>query len=97
EIVVTAQKREQRLEDVPVPVSAVNAQALAETSQASMADWYMQVPGLNIRPTIQSAQNIAIRGLTTGSLDPTVGVTIDDVPIGQYGGGGGLIGDVDPS
>src|SRR6185312_2196666 len=45
EIVVTAQKREERLQDVPVPVTAINTESLAQTSQLRLMDYYTQVPG----------------------------------------------------
>src|SRR5262249_13193379 len=86
EIVVTAQKRAERLQDVPVPVSAVIAQKLVQNNQTRMQDFYTQVPGLSISSDgyESSRATIAIRGITTvGFGNPTVGVAIDDVPLGS--------------
>jgi len=100
EIVVTAQKRVERLQDVPIPVTAINTQTLAETNQVLLRDYYSTVPGLNVSPGVQSSQDVSIRGITTGGFtNPTVGITIDDMPYaGSTAVGGGLvIPDFDPS
>jgi len=85
EVVVTAQKRTERLQDVPVPVTALNADSLAERNQTRLQDYFSDVPGLNLTSTGSGQMNLSIRGLTTGSAGgggATVGVTIDDVPRG---------------
>jgi len=103
EIVVTAQKRAERLQDVPVPVTAISAEGLTETNQLRIQDYYSSVPGLNVTPAASgSSQQLTIRGITTGvqATNPTVGVTVDDVPYGastQIGGGGSVpVPDIDP-
>ena len=102
EIVVSAQKRVERLQEVPVPVTAINTAALAETDQVRLQDYYMTVPGL----TLNSGGNqnngvpvLAIRGLSSGGGNPTVGITVDDVPYGATTAlaGGGVAPDLDPS
>jgi iron complex outermembrane receptor protein len=102
EIVVTAEKREERLQDVPVPVTALNAQDLVEGNQLRLADYYTRVPGLSVVPGSSSSggQTISIRGITTGAgTNPSVGFTIDDVPYGSVTslGDGDRIPDLDPS
>jgi outer membrane receptor protein involved in Fe transport len=80
EVIVTAQKREQYLQEVPVPVTAINADALVESNQTQLADYYATVPGLNLSPGRSSIGSIInIRGIA-GGRGPTVGVTLDDVP-----------------
>jgi iron complex outermembrane receptor protein len=99
EIIVTAQKREERLQDVPVPVTAIRADTLVQTNQLRLQDYYTSVPGLSVAPANQSTQLISIRGITTGGVtNPTVGVTIDDVPFGAStnAGGGLVVPDIDP-
>jgi iron complex outermembrane recepter protein len=102
EIIVTAQKREESLLDVPVPVTALNAEALAENNQLRLQDYYTSVPGLSVTPQASgSSQSLAIRGITTGvSENPTVGITVDDVPFGSStlvgSGGWSPIPDIDP-
>jgi len=50
EIVVTAQKREERLQDVPVPVTSVNTTALLENNQLRLQDYYGSIPGMSVTP-----------------------------------------------
>ena len=101
EIVVTAQKREENLLDVPVPVTAISGQSLAETSQMRLENYYASVPGLNLTKDIagDAAASISIRGLSSGVSNPTVGVVIDDIPFASssFWGGGHLIPEFDPS
>jgi len=101
EIVVTAQKREERLQDVPVAVTALSAQGLSDNHQLLIRDYASTVPGLNISPAPSTGgqQEIAIRGISTGfNGNPTVGITIDDVPIGSSVNFlGNVVPDMDPS
>jgi iron complex outermembrane recepter protein len=101
EIVVTAEKREERLQEVPVPVTAISADTLINTNQLRLQDYYTTVPGLIVQPTGGSGQNqsITIRGISAGGGNPTVGVTVDEVPYGSSTnvGGGFTIEDIDPS
>lgn len=99
EIVVTAQKRIERLQDVPVPVTAISAEKLVESNQLLLRDYYTSIPGLSLTPATQSAQVLSIRGIATGGGNPTTGVTIDDVPYGGSiaFGGGFIVPDIDPS
>ena len=101
EVIVTSQKREQRLQDVPIPVTAITATALADESRSSLKDYYSQVPGLSLTPNeFGGAPSIAIRGITSGDFtNPTVGITVDDVPFGPstVNGGGSFAPDLDPS
>ena len=46
EVVVTAQKRTEKLQDTPVSVSVVSGAKLEETQATTMADWSSYVPGL---------------------------------------------------
>ncbi len=99
EIIVTAQKRAERLQEVPVPVAAVSAESLVATNQVRLADYYARIPGVNFMVGTRSDPAIAIRGVTTGPATPTVGITVDDVAYGSSTqlGGGYTIADIDPS
>jgi iron complex outermembrane recepter protein len=99
EVIVTAQKREERLQDVPVPVTAISGDSLVENDQLRLQDYYTTVPGLNVAPSSQSGQVLSIRGVTTGGgSNPTVGVMVDDIPYGSSTnlGGGSAVPDIDP-
>jgi iron complex outermembrane receptor protein len=100
EILVTAQKQgEQRLQDVPVPITVLNANQLADTGQVLLRDYYSSVPSLNLLPNEIGNTFVSIRGLTLGQdQNPTVGILIDDVPFGSSlsAGGGFEVPDIDP-
>jgi iron complex outermembrane receptor protein len=98
EIIVTAEKREERLQDVPVPVAVLSADVLADNGQVQLRDYYSSVPGLNLSPSIIGHQTLSIRGITTGGFtDSTVGIMIDDAPFGSAAEGLNEIPDLDPS
>ncbi len=85
EIVVTAQRREQALQDVPLAVSAYNAEALDANNITSTADLQRLAPSLlvNSSNSETGGSTIRIRGVgTTGNnigLEGAVGVFIDGV------------------
>jgi iron complex outermembrane recepter protein len=104
EVVVSAQKRLENLQDVPVPVTVLEANVLAREGKVRLADFYSSVPGLDF--TAGGAfggaqQTISIRGLTTTTLsNTTVAVLIDDVPFGSstfLGLGSVSYPDIDPA
>ncbi len=101
EVVVTAQKREERLQDVPVPVTAISAGTLVENNQLRIQDYYSSVPGLTMTSQGNGDVTLAIRGITTGyATNPSVGITIDDVPYGSSSvltNGSLYLPDLDPS
>ena len=100
EIIVTAQKRTERLLDVPLAVSAVDANTLAERNQTKLQDYFATVPGLNLFSAGNGQTVLAVRGLSTGTAaNPVVGITIDDVPYGSSTAlayGSRLVPDIDP-
>lgn len=83
DIVVTAQKRDQRLIDVPLAVSAINSDTLTTQNINGMRDFFSRVPGLQYGGP--NAAQLAIRGVTTGErlANPTVAIVVDDVPFGS--------------
>lgn len=87
-IVVTAQFREQKLQDVPLAITAINADLLESRSQTNVSDIAGQAP--NVTLAAQGQQNgnglIAfIRGVGQTdfnfALEPGVGIYVDDVYI----------------
>ncbi len=88
EIVVTAQFREQNLQDTPIAITAVNAEMLEARGQTSIAQVAAQAPNVSLRPQPQNGGSglIAfIRGVGQTdfnyAVDPGVGVYVDDVYI----------------
>ncbi len=83
-IIVTAQKREQNLQDTPVVVTAVGAKLLQDTGVKDIKDLTILTPGLTVTSTTSEASTTArIRGVGTvgdnPGLESSVGVVIDGV------------------
>ncbi len=67
EIVVTAQKVEQRIEDVPVTVTAVTGQKMADLGVSTLADVAQYIPGLVVQEQSANNPGFVIRGITSDS------------------------------
>ena len=66
-IIVTAQKVEQRIEDVPITISALRGDAIAELGVTDLDELSNYVPGLNIQEQSANNPGIVIRGITSDS------------------------------
>ncbi|MDX1570300.1 MAG: TonB-dependent receptor, partial [Xanthomonadales bacterium] len=92
EIVVTARKREELATDVPLSVSAYNANQLESLKIRDMTNLAVAMPNVATDDigTIKGTANFSIRGLginsSIPSIDPTVGVFVDGVYIGVNNG-----------
>lgn len=93
EIVVTARKRAESLQDVPASISALSAGDLAKRFDSDVRDFADSSPNIVIDDTQQGPGGVAavyIRGVGVAdvekSVDPAVGVVYDDVYIGQSSG-----------
>lgn len=86
QIVVTARRTLERLQDVPVAVAAFGAAALEERRIVSEVDLQIATPGLTVRQTGSSDQlNFAIRGQSIDAFSnsaPAVVTYFNDVPAG---------------
>jgi outer membrane receptor protein involved in Fe transport len=84
EVVVSAQKKQERLLDVPVAVTAVNAETLTSQNLIRMSDFYNRLPGLQYAGgNTGRVSALSLRGITTGgNTSPTVAILMDDVPFG---------------
>jgi len=94
DIIVTAQKREQSVQDVPVAVTALDATALSVNRVVSVADLSALAPNVTVLTIAGglNTPNFSIRGAlnegTVAGTDKAVGLYIDGVYIGgQYGSG----------
>ncbi len=99
EIVVTATKREQSLSDVPVAVSAFTGDSLEELGVSRPADLMAFTPGLSGKNDNGTYTQYAIRGITSNILtidaEASVGMFIDGMYIGRFGGAAALMFDVE--
>jgi iron complex outermembrane recepter protein len=89
-ITVTAQGREQELQDVPIALQVLNEQLIDDVTAEDMGDLDSFVPGLRINSVQPTQPEIALRGISTDDFgigtDPAVGVFIDGVYTGRSGG-----------
>ena len=83
EIVVTAQKREESIQEVPISVTAFDTQALEARQITSFSDLQFNVPNVAYSKTFFSGNNFQIRGigtlLTASSADSGVAMHVNDV------------------
>ncbi|WP_293702994.1 MULTISPECIES: TonB-dependent receptor [unclassified Sphingopyxis] len=84
DIIVTASKRSQTLQDTPVAVSVTSAAQLEESQIRDLIDLQTAVPSLRVSQLQSSANtNFIIRGFGNGAnnagIEPSVGVFIDGV------------------
>ena len=90
DIVVTAQKREQSRQDVPISINAFNAESIAALSAESIGDLDTFTPGLSINDTSVTQPSYTIRGVSTDDFgigtEPSVGIFIDGVYSARSGG-----------
>lgn len=80
-VIVTAQRREESLQDVPIAISVVDASTLADSNFTTIADVQFLTPGVNFNSNFGGGFNI--RGIGTQSLlmtaEQSVGLVIDGV------------------
>lgn len=87
EVVVTAQKRSENLQDVPVSIQALGQAKLDQLHVASFTDYVKYLPSISFQTTSPGFSNVYFRGVASGgdgnhsgSL-PSVGVYLDEQPV----------------
>jgi iron complex outermembrane recepter protein len=89
DIIVTARRKDERLQDVPVAVAAFGAEQLTEQRILSEADLQITTPGLTVRQTASNNQiNFSLRGQAVDAFSgtaPAVVVYMNEVQIGGNG------------
>lgn len=93
EVLVTASRREERLQDVPMSISALSGEILSNVGAKELADYFTLVPSTNISHNSigeRGGQNIIMRGIAnsrttiTGDaslLSATTGFYVNDIPM----------------
>lgn len=81
EIVVTARKTSERLQDVPISVSALSGDQLRENGAVDVKDVMRNVSGLSFAGVERGLGNYNIRGVSTVASAPTVGIYLDDISL----------------
>ncbi len=84
-LIVTAQKREQSIQTVPIAVTAVNSDALEQFNISSSNEIAELVPNLNVARNFNGTLNYFIRGIGMDDFNlssiPAIGLYLDDVAI----------------
>jgi iron complex outermembrane receptor protein len=88
EVIVTAQKRAQSLQDVPMAVTAVGREFIENNEVNTISDLANVVPSLRITPGAEpSGGSLRIRGVGTqvfsAAVEPNVLVMLDEVPLAR--------------
>jgi iron complex outermembrane receptor protein len=99
EVVVTANKREERLHDVALSVTAVSGDSLQRRQELNVADLSAQVPGFAVQRLSPSYNRLIVRGQNSGGPGATVAVVVDDVPFtfsGSTANGAITVADLNP-
>lgn len=98
-VTVSAQKRDQSLQDVPIAISAVSASDIERVQAADMQDLQFSTPNLTIQGQDPASMSFGIRGIADRSRNPgyenRIGVYIDGVWIGRSAGANALTLDVE--
>ena len=91
EIIVTAQKREQRLQDVPLSVQALGAETLDRQNVNDLEGSFALLPSVSTAPLGPGAGQVYMRGIVDGGdgnfsgASPSVAVYLDDQPVTSIG------------
>ena len=87
EIIVTAQKREQNLQDVPVSIQAIDTRKLEQLQVAHFDDYLKYLPSLSSQSYGPGQSQLYVRGVTNGGdglqvgSQPLVGLYLDEQPV----------------
>jgi len=91
EVVVTAQKRSENLQSVPISIQALDTKKLAELQVASFDDYARYLPSLSIQSFGPGQSQLYVRGVTNGGdglhvgSQPLVGLYLDEMPVTTIG------------
>jgi iron complex outermembrane receptor protein len=90
EVVVTAQKREQNLQDVPISIGVLTADAIADRNIVGLTQLIQLSPSINFKDGYSPvATSLSIRGVNSytfdGGIQPSISVVVDGVPLARAG------------
>lgn len=101
EIVVTANKREEKLSTVAGSISVETGEELAAMNANGLRDYVGNLPNVSLQTNgAPGFGKVIIRGISSVTLGATTGTYIDDVPVGSstmFAAGGFLTPDLDPA
>ena len=87
EIIVTAQRRTENLQEVPIAITALNQQGIEDADMHNLDDIATRVPGLTFSPFSPGQNIVALRGASSNDdgagTDNSIAVFVDDVYLGR--------------
>ena len=86
EVVVTAEKREQNLKDVPQSVTALSGEGLDLVRAVTFEDYITRVPGAVLVSEQPGSSRLVLRGINTGGVSATIATYVDETPYGSVTG-----------
>jgi iron complex outermembrane receptor protein len=96
EIIVTAEKRSESLEKVPLSIVAITGDTLEQSGAQDFSEVAARIPGLVLNSAGPGQSSYSIRGIaSTGGNAPTTGFYVDETPI-LPSGGDGATATIDP-
>jgi iron complex outermembrane recepter protein len=93
-ITVTAEKRAEPPQRIPMSVVAISADAISAANPESFRDLLLSVPGLSYSGSEIGLSRYSIRGISTAAANPTVGLYLNDVALNTVGSS--FSGAIDP-
>jgi iron complex outermembrane receptor protein len=86
-IVVTAEKRSEALNDVPMSVTAISGSELTRTESTRFEDYIGKIPGMTLIESSPVQNQLVLRGITIGSasINSSVATYIDETPYTSVG------------
>ena len=99
EIVVTAQQRQQNIQDVPISIQVISDKFIEDLAADNISDISQFIPGLDVSASSPTQPSYTIRGVTTSDFgvgtDPAVGVYVDGVYAARSGAAVLSFGDIE--
>src|SRR6202790_5625207 len=96
DIIVTAEKRSESLEKVPLSIVAYSSESLAQLGVQDFSSLAARIPGVTLNSAGPGRSSYSIRGIASvGGNAPTTGLYVDETPILPSGGDGATAG-IDP-
>jgi iron complex outermembrane recepter protein len=96
DIIVTAEKRSESLEKVPLSIVAYSSDTLAQLGVQDFSSLAARIPGVTLNSAGPGRSSYSIRGIASvGGNAPTTGLYVDETPILPSGGDGATAG-IDP-
>ena len=92
EIIITATKREENLQNVPISVQAIGTRRLDQLNVSNFEDYTKQLPSVSFDTSQPGSTTVYVRGVATGSDGnhtgslPSVGFYLDEQPVTTIGG-----------